>query len=92
MTPRPARTLTTPGRRLVAGVALDVDDVFTGVDPDVDEGCPDVFVRDATSPHSGVDVSCNGPHSGVTVSWDGNVEDVVVDGEGGRRHYCRAVG
>jgi hypothetical protein len=61
----------------VAGVALYVDDVFTGVEADVDERLPDVFVRDAMSPHSGVSVSCNG-----------NVED---DRDGGSRHYCRSV-
>jgi hypothetical protein len=57
----------------VTGVALDADNEFTGVDPDVDEGRPDVFVQDAKSPHIGVGVSSNGPHSGVSVSWDGNL-------------------
>jgi hypothetical protein len=52
--------------------------VFTGVEADVDERLPGVFVRDAMSPHSGVCVSCNG-----------NVED---DRDGGSRHYCRSVG
>jgi hypothetical protein len=40
---------------------LDVHDVCTGIDPDVDtEEILDAFVRDAFAPHSSVVVSCNG--------------------------------
>jgi hypothetical protein len=70
--------------KCVAGVALyvtlDVDDKFTGVEADVDEFL-DIFVRDATSPHSGVSVSCHG-----------YVEEVEDDRDCGSRRNCRSVG
>jgi hypothetical protein len=79
----------------VAGVALDVDDEFTGVVADVDE-LPDVFVRDVMSRNIRDVMSPNlgdssrdsaGDSWGDSISCNGYVKD---DRDGGSRLYCRS--
>jgi hypothetical protein len=55
---------------------LDVHEVCTGIDPDVDtEEILDGFVRDAFTTYSGVVVSCNGNVEGKV----GGVVDTIAE-------------